>query len=406
MKKIILNNSIWLLSNNLLQILIGFYTFYLLANNLTKEVFGEITYSLSVIAISKVLVDLGLEKIIIRKQLDALNNFKELNNYFVVRIIISILVFLGIIIFLFFGKIHNNTQVVLPIYVGILFTPVNTFVAYFKAIDKNKFVFISNIFSQIVLLATIILVFNLKLSIVFIGLSYLLQIIIFALIVINYLRKTNYSAFSYTNTINFRFKENLPFILLGLSSIINEKLDHIIVGSYLGFEELSSYSISSKITETFKILPAVIGSTTFPSLYKLKSSSNLLNFKSSFFIVSIGLVTSIVIVLLAQNQSQNFIKVLFNENYNDVPFILNIMIYSIVPYYCFFMLTQIFYLYKIENILAITSIITIILSTLIVAYLTKNYGIKGASFSRIINSLIPYLFMGFILIKYNRHHAK
>lgn len=406
MKKIIFKNSIWLLSNNSLQILIGFYTIYLLANNLTKEVFGEITYSISVIAILKVLVDLGLEKIIIRKQLDALNNFKELNNYLIVRTIISILVFLGIIIFLFFGKIHNNTQIVLPIYVGILFSPINTFITYFKAIDKNKFVFISNIFSQIVLLATIIVVFNLKLSIVLIGVSYLLQTIIFSFIVLIFVRRTNYIFLPHTDGIKFKLKENLPFILLGLSGILNEKLDHIIVAYYLGFEELSSYSISTKLTETFKILPAVIGSTTFPSLYKIKSSKNFLNFKNTLMIVCFGLVISIVIVLLVQNLSQNFVKLVFNEDYIDVPLILDIMIYSIIPYYCFFMLTQIFYLYKIENILAVTSIISIVLSTLLVTFLTKNYGLKGASFSRILNSLIPYLLMGFAITKYIKRYVK
>lgn len=399
MKKLILNNTFWLLSNNLSQIIIGFIILFLLTNNLSKSFFGEIMYSLSIISILKVVVDLGIEKLIIRKQLEDIQNFSFSNSIILLRIYISGILFVGSIIYLFASSVFLNKLSILPILLTIIFSPLETIISYFKSIDKNIYIFIPNIISQLILLITIYVIITFKLPKEVIGLPYLIQMAIYSILVLFFSKKLKFKWNFEKNNFKVGFKEILPFSIISFAAILNERLDHLLIGSFVGFKELAVFSVATKVTDVFKILPAVIASVSFPSLYKSKNNRFIYTQKSLLFLFISGAIISLIIIKIVKLSSEYLINIFFNEEYYGMIDILNILIYSIIPYYIFFIVSQLFYIEKKENYLVLTSITTIIITVIINYILINSNGIIGATYAKIINSFIPYLFMLLLLFK-------
>ena len=390
-KKTISVNISWLLLQNAVKLVFGLTVSLYLAKYLGPEDFGVYSYTISIISVLLLFTNLGIDPILIRELVDnKINKMSLLGSSFALKLIGGIIGFILMGFLGFYYGFNSKTGVVILIMSPIiLFKSLSILDSYFQSKKENKYPSIANMISIIIGSTLIFLFIKLKYKLEYFALLYIIEsaILIFALLFF-YLRKSELQKWIVSKKISVNIlKESWPLIIAGVASIINTRIDQIYIGSMLTPSVLGNYSAAAKVSEFWLVLPTILNIVFYPILINLRSL-NYNKYKRFLGAVIICCFCfGIIFSFMVTHFSENIIFLLFGDKYNLAGEYLSLYIWSTLPYFTLFILSNVIYLENLIRKKLIISVISILGNLILNYFFIQFYGASGAIYATLLVSL-------------------
>jgi O-antigen/teichoic acid export membrane protein len=395
--KNILSESLFLLSEKILTVLISAIIIYFFSTNFEKELFGTYIYYSSIIAILISMSKFGFDSVT-SIELSSQNHKTVLSSIFFTRLFVSLVIILFLSIYSFWlPKIDRI--IFLTLSSLILFKTVDVFRGRYEFELKNKnLVLIFYIgFLPSAMIKIYYAAINPSFLLLVISLTIESFIVFFILVIVNK-KFISYNYFSY-DLIKKIILRIWPLSLSSIIVILNAKIDQLMVNNFLDKTELAEFSIGIKLTEYTIIAitalsPIIIGNIIKYKSKNPKSYKILYNRLYKLFFI-IGLLIALIIYFFGGD----VILLVFGESYVNSLQINSIYCFLI----CFSFLGIINSIYTRTEFLEKTIILRqfmMIFSNLVLnIILIPSYGIVGAAYATLIS-----MFLNTII--FNQIHPK
>jgi O-antigen/teichoic acid export membrane protein len=407
-RQTVFKNAFWLYLSEGVSRGIKFLTFIFIVRALGPEQYGIFEYLFSFIGLFFLFADFGISNIFIRDFQQKEEKEKNINIFFTLKIVFSILFsILAIISFFLVKKGIVDLFVYLFLVIFYLLTNIESFFeVYFIAIQKAEKRFIFNFISSLVFLISIILSLSIYKNILMITLAYLFSSLV-SLSVAYFLliKETKINFFWDSNLIKYYLYNGLPLTLFGLLSYIFFTTDKIILTHIRPIEEVGYYSLASRIISVLFIIPSLFNAALYPYLAnKVAKDDNKNEIKRLFKIIVAGSILSAIFVAFFVFLSANFlVPIFFGTKYLPSIEILNKFVWIIIFVYPTIFLDHLLISYHKQwldfGITLIPAILNIILNLILIPI----YGVYGAVYSSIIaqvlNLILTFTFSLYILNK-------
>ena len=400
-KKIISVNISWLLLQNGVKLVFGLTVSLYLAKYLGPEDFGVYSYAISIISVLLLFTNLGIDPILIRELVDnKINKMSLLGSSFYIKLIGGIIGFIlmGLLGF-YYGFNSKKGLIILIMSPIILFKSLSILDSYFQSKKENKYPAIANMISIIFGGAIIFLFINLKFELEYFALIYVFEsAVLISALLFFYLWKSELQKWIVSKKISVNIlKESWPLIIAGVAAIINTRIDQIYIGSMLTPSVLGNYSAAAKVSEFWLVLPTILNIVFYPILINLRSL-NYNKYKRFLGAVIIccfcfGIIFSFIVT----HFSENIISLLFGNKYNLAGEYLSLYIWSTLPYFTLFILSNVIYLENLIRKNLVISFISILGNLILNYFFIQFYGAIGAIYATLLVGLISYSLIGYYI---------
>jgi O-antigen/teichoic acid export membrane protein len=389
----ILDNISWLLFERVLRIVVSIFVIALLARYLGPEQFGQLNFSLALVAIFVPISELGMRSIVVR---DITRNYScrfETLGTTGVLYIISGLVSYGLIL-ITISWLRPEDQLIKALVailgVAVLFKPSEIATYWYESQVQSKYVVISKSGVLLVFAAiNVVLIFNNAKLIVF-AWTNVLEALVVSLLLLTILTqrldglKLLEIQFSLARAKSL-IADSWPLIISSMSIIIYMKVDQIMIGYMLGDVEVGVYSAATRISEAWYFIAVAINASIYPTLVRLREQS-IESFNKRLqqifnLMVQISFIMAITITFFAPI----IIQLLFGSDYVEAIEVLRIHIWAGV---FVFLNNAVWAWYTIENKQKLANyriIIGLFLNVALNIILIPLYGIIGAALATLIS---------------------
>jgi len=229
--------------------------------------------------------------------------------------------------------------------------------------------------------------------------SWLFSASFFSIISILYLFKSELVSYKIDfKILSEALKFSFPIIPHAIGGLLIGLIDRVIITNIVGIESTGIYSISFQLSSTLNLLLMAFNTAFTPWLYKKLSSPDI-NFFNKASIVKLIYLIFLIIVLLCILLSV-FLKLCF-------PFIVGVAFESSIYYVpvlligfgfngMYLMVANFIFFAKKTNYLAISTFGIGLLNIPICIFLTRQYGLYGASFATSISYFLMFVASWFI----------
>lgn len=266
MEKKYLKNSMWLLSEKLIRILINFVAVIYLANYLGPDLYGKVNYVYSIGMIIFTISSLGMDNITTR---ECLYNKDNKNNLLFLSSVTRGMVFLAVSIT--YAVIFTDSSNVLVFL--ILFSYVYTFIIpyelYYAAIADSRYFSVIRSLSFIVSSALKI-IFSYYHKIELVALSFALEGILYIILSSPKL-VGSFKVKKLKNNMKDFFKViklSIPLFVVALILIFSSKIDQLMITHLLSYRDLGVYSVAISIASALCILPNTFTNAFYGKILK------------------------------------------------------------------------------------------------------------------------------------------
>ncbi|WP_300494115.1 flippase [Marinobacter sp.] len=276
--KLIVTNSLWIISEKGIRLILGILVIGLVARHLGTALFGQLNFSLAVLAVAVVVASVGLNRIVTREVVEAAGNesirSEIVSTAFFLRLAATIFILALLFTYSYFFLSQNQTLFFLVV-ASLLFNP-------FDAIDLHQ-QGLAQVKGIAVIRSGIFIVASLtKISLVYTEVS---AIWFFAFVFIEHaLVAVCFYVFIVTrNGRGFLsvkrckwgkgvsiLRESWPEVIAGLGGILFMRLDQIMLQFMQGAESVGIYSAAVRISEAWYFFPIAIISASFPKIIQLR----------------------------------------------------------------------------------------------------------------------------------------
>ena len=400
-KKTISVNILWLLLQNAVKLVFGLTVSLYLAKYLGPEDFGIYSYAISIISVLLLFTNLGIDPILIRELVDnKINKMSLLGSSFSLKLLGGIIGFILMGLLGFYYGFNSKTGLIILIMSPlILFKSLSILDSYFQSKKENKYPAIANMISIIVGSTIIFLFINLKFQLEYFALIYVFEsAILISALLFFYLRKSELHKWIVSKKISLNIlKESWPLIIAGVASIINTRIDQIYIGSMLSSSVLGNYSAAAKISEFWLVLPTILNIVFYPILINLRS----LNYnKYKRFLAGVIICCfcfGVIFSFIVSHFSENIISLLFGNKYNLASEYLSLYIWSTLPYFTLFILSNVIYLENLIRKNLVISFVSILGNLILNYFFIQFYGAIGAIYATLLVGLISYSLIGYYI---------
>lgn len=293
MKKIkigkVIKNISWILIQNIYTMLIGIIITGIVARHYGTEGYGIINLGTSFVSLFSFIAIFGTNHIIINDLTKDRENIGTiLKTNFIVRIILSII---ALVVCQTAAEIMYND---FPIKIIIFLFNINTILSCFDVITyyaqskiKNKYISICKIISFTILSILKIIVMCYNLNIVYLVATYLIETIIYSLLLIisfNKIKgKDENIIFKYdTKYAKELLKRGKYFALASLMVTIYLKIDQVMLGTFFVDKSVVGiYASAVKISELWTFVPISVITSFKPIIFDCKSKNDELAYKKN-----------------------------------------------------------------------------------------------------------------------------
>jgi O-antigen/teichoic acid export membrane protein len=170
------------------------------------------------------------------------------------------------------------------------------------------------------------------------------------------------------------------------------KIDQVMIGEMLGDQEVGTYSAAVRLVEMWYIVPAIIASSIFPALYKLKFDNPERYLWRMQQYLDLMVIMPLVAGILLSIIAEQLVVLIYGSEYRDAAEVFLIYIWSAV--FVFLMVATGKYLLAENKMIfllfryALGMLINITLNWLLIPV----YGIEGSAYA----TLIAYLFVAYL----------
>lgn len=323
LKKVIENSS-WIVSQNIFTMVLGVFITSIVARYLGTERYGTFNYVLSIVSLFSGIAAVGIHHIAVKDLRDSLQDEgKILGTSFIIRIIVAIILVIisEITILILNGK---DTTILI---IGILLSSMMIFNC-FEVIDyyntatmQVKYSAIAKFISYIILAISKILVVVLDLGIIWYTIAYILEFLIYGVtLYISYrVIKAKNNKCKWYFDLKYAKKLMSKSWYYALSSVmvtIYMRIDQAMLGTFMDNKsEVGIYSAAVRIAEMWAFVPNAIITALKPAIIEYKKN-NEVKYKETlsklYLIISIVcLFFSILIIIFAKL----IISILYGQDY-------------------------------------------------------------------------------------------
>lgn len=403
-------NTIMMLADKIIKIIVGFGISVMIARYLGSENLGKVSYVLAFLGFFEVLSIFGMDGIILKEI--GMSEDKDTN-----KILSSVMFFrIGIYIltlpiwYYIFSNFTDGNQELLNIFlifsVNQLLNAFIVFKLFFQAKGLNKNEVIA---SQIAYSIGIILKISfiiMKGSLYWYAILFLGEKIIYSVILLlRYKRKNDFKFevdFKYIKKI---IKEALPLLLASVSIFVYMKVDQLMVGKMLSIKEVGIYSVGVKLSELVYFIPVTIATAFFPKILNAKKNKSKDEYVNEF--INLGNINIFICTLFAIGATilgKWFIELAYGIEYSSAGNIFRIYSWAGV-FVALGVSTSKYLLLENRNDLQLYSTLTGgIINFILNLYFIRKFGIVGAAWTTVISQGISTYF--FYIFLRDKVHIK
>jgi O-antigen/teichoic acid export membrane protein len=402
----ILKNLSWLVIANILTKPLWFLFVIFSANKLGVSDFGIYTFSISYLLMFSMILDLGLEQLLIR---DIAKDKRNLNSYFnngiCYKFFASLLLILILCTILYFSSF--SIRIKYSLFLMLFFVLTTSFMTYlrafFRAFEKIKYESISIIIEKIS-------------AITFAGLGLLLSFGLFGFLtglVLGNIVSLCYCAvvlFKKNDTLVFNpivgeirtlLKKALPFLVADVFIIIYFRLSSVMIMFITGSEtQVGLYNSSYRLIEMYLALPTLLVTPVYPFLSRTFKENKQQSIDVAGKILKVLLLVSIPVTVIVFVDYIRINELLFSSQFSAGAYGLKIIILVIVPLSINVLLGTILAAIGKQKEAAVSVGISAFINLALNFILIHSFQYVGASFSIVISEWIITGLYLFFVIKY------
>ncbi|MGL1559682.1 flippase [Vibrio parahaemolyticus] len=317
LQKIIANSS-WLLLDKISRIFLGLTVTAWTARYLGPESYGNLAYTLALVALCQTIAKLGLDTIVVR-DISASDVRKEalLGTTLQLRVISGITIYFLVVLFSFLTS-DIETAILFSLAGGaILFQSCDTIDLWFQSQSKSRFTVKAKLISYVIASLLKIGLIISSASIYWFAAIFSLETAITAMGLVFVYRKrpTERTWYLSKEVAIAKLKECFPYLVTSVSMVIYTRIDQIMIGNIIGSEELGVYSAILPFSTLWNVIPVILSISIAPYLAQLKKQNSIVyNYAiSTLFSVFtfLGILTATVISFL----SPYFVSIILGEQY-------------------------------------------------------------------------------------------
>lgn len=304
-----------------------------LARYLGPTDFGLFNFAIAITTVFLPLVNFGLQGILVKELFHFSNEkYKILGTSFVLKLVIGVLVFFGILLF-YSSKSFESPEdfIVILVAISILFQPFLVLENWYESQVKAKRpAILKSIFFLISSIIKIVLIIEEKELSAF-AFVYSLEAMLIAIALIVAYKMDKESIFNWR--FDFKVLKSLTskswlLVLSSISAILYLKIDQVMLGTMTSDEELGYYSAAVKLSEAWYFIPLIISNALFPAILsaKLKSKKEYITRLQQLCDAYFGI--SLLLAVLVSLFATLIIGVLYGNQYSPSIVILQIHIWA------------------------------------------------------------------------------
>jgi O-antigen/teichoic acid export membrane protein len=307
-KKIILKNTIWLYSSEIISQLLSFIFVVLIARYLGDSVLGVYSFAFAFVSLFVVIFDFGLLLYSVREVAkDHTKTSKYFNNILTLRLLLLLIaMLLPSIIILFIQKWSWDARIVWLAALAMFFNYFgHTFRALFQAYERMESEAISRITERVIALVLGIFFLSRGYGLValcsVLVLSYLCYFLIISLTAT---KKITLLRFEFDFAIwKLLIKKSMPFWFSFLFMTFYFRIDTVMLTIIQNYAVTGWYNAAYKLVEGLSFIPYILVLAIYPAMSKFhhmaKDALKLLYKKSIYYLFALALPIAVGVTLLA-----------------------------------------------------------------------------------------------------------
>ncbi|MGM0792400.1 MAG: flippase [Bacillota bacterium] len=330
----IVRNSSWLVSDKVINMIIGVFVTAIVARYFGPEKFGQFNYAIAFVSLFTAISTLGLETLTVKSIID--KKYDEgtiLCTSLILRVISGgvLTILSSIIIRIIEPKDTNLYILVLIMSLTMVLKSFDVIEYWIHAHQKAKI-------SSIIRMSSYVITSGLKIFLVFMNGTVLQYSIIFTLdaIIIGLALMIAYFKFRNEHSswkFNIQYAKNILsqswyLILSGLMITLYMRIDQVMLGSMIDATEVGVYSAAVKIAEMWYFVPMAIITSFKPVIMTNKIENNASYLKSIQILYSIVTWTGILFGLGILIFSDTIVNILYGAQYIEAADILSISVWA------------------------------------------------------------------------------
>ena len=313
-------NMSWLLLEKVFRMAVGFTVGVYVARKLGPDNFGILNYAISFAAIFSILVNLGLDQILIRELVKRPRRRNAvMGTAFGLQATGFCLMMILVVISLYFTTSDLNTKlIVLIISGGYLFQIFQTIDLYFQSEVLSKYVAISQIITWSVISLLRFLCACWEAPLIYFAWLEAGNMILTAVcyVAFYFMKRGSLIKWKFqTHLAVFLLKNSWPLMLTGMAYIICIRIDQVLLKLLADNNAVGNYSVAVRLVELFYFIPMVIKISFFPAIINAKKISPMhyMHRMQQFYILMVW--TGIFISLSFGLSGRFIIHVLYGAKY-------------------------------------------------------------------------------------------
>ncbi|HDH7823203.1 TPA: flippase [Raoultella planticola] len=333
-----ITNIIWLMSDSILRLGLGFIINVWLARYLGPEQFGSFNYSFAMIAIYSAVASLGMNGVVVRELVKGdVDNSIIMGTSFFLQVIGSISAAVFVILTVMILRPHESSLMLAVICMlpSVLFRSSDVIKYWFESTVSSKYTVISqNIAFFVSAFVKIIIIFS-DGGYYFIAVTVSLEALILSILLFYFFKKK-------TNLFKWKFDYeeakrllniSWPLVLSGVALMLYMRIDQIMIGNIIGDAAVGIYSVAVKMVEVWYFIPVAIVSSLFPKIIKLREQSKESYDKRLQFLYDILVIIGVTLALAITFVSDYIISLLYDHHYFSASKIIKLYAWVSIFYF-------------------------------------------------------------------------
>jgi len=395
-----LKNTVWLLSEKILRIIVGLFVGVWVARYLGPEQFGLFSYAQSFVGLFTAVATLGLDSIVVRELVkDETQRDKLIGTAFWLKIIGAFLVMLILAIAINFTSNDNQANILVFIIASsTIFQSFNVVDFYFQSKVMSKYVVFANLISLFLSsIIKIILLLN-EASLVAFAWVIVFDSFVLACGFIYFYIKNSLSVlkWKFDKIIAIELlKDSWPLILSGVVISIYMKVDQVMIKEMLGNAQVGQYAVAVRLSEIWYFIPMVIVSSLFPAIINAKKDNEDLYYSRLQKLYDLMAWMGIVIAILMTFLSDWIVDLLYGAAYSQASSVLMIHIWTAIFVFLGVASSNWFVAENLQKYAFYRTLAGAIVNIILNFILIPIYSIYGAAVATLISQIIAsYLYNG------------
>ena len=401
-KRIIVKNTLWLLSEKAVLIGGGLLLSIFIARFLGPESFGRYSYLLSFVSLLTPLFALGMSNVLMREFAKTPNKIANIITSCLTSRLLAGLVFtlLTSIAYYFFDDADWRIQPLIILLVANISNAFEVYGLWFQYKSDNRTLVLWRI--------SCFILFTLLKGVViwhYQAVLPLIWVIAIELVVKNFgykclYHKTFQSKGKFEAVIFYDIFSQTKFLIVSsLASIIYLKIDIIMLESMRSAQEVGVYAVAAKLSEVWYVLPQVVITALFPKLLEIAQSNKQRYYKFLQRGFDLLFIAALTISVLIYAVAPWIIELFYGESYREAIPILRVHIFASLFIYMRVLLSQWLISERFAEFSLVSQVSGAVVNVLLNLFLIPQYGAMGAA----VASLVAYAVTSyFCLFFYSR----